>query len=350
MPTLVTLVPTTSGSLSCSVGRTGQAVVWISLAMSENFLAMQPNRPSRTSGPGVDRSTSHRSTSRITRPPRGAVIIGPHQRQDHRSHRGPVETPSSRGSMSQPSPPRGERRARRPGDGSTTTCRPTALRLASICVISLVLGAPGESLTATCSGGTDLPASNFFAASGSPAGVSPRSGATKPGRSGGITESATEPIDLSAVGGLDALPVDGERDGMADIGILDRLVFIVMKSTHGPGPLTNRGLIAGSCALREVADREDSVQRDREGIVALALEEPRAGRGRVRRSVRIGSDRDRRVGWDRLRGPSSRCAPTTATCRVGSSRSCRVPKRRDDCRIPPWCPRPWAPARYRAAT
>ena len=35
-----------------------------------------------------------------------------------------------------------------------------------------------ESLTAMCSGGTDLPSSNFFAASGSPPGFSPRFGAT----------------------------------------------------------------------------------------------------------------------------------------------------------------------------
>ena len=40
MPTFVTFAPTTSGSFSCSVGSNGQAVVWISLAMSTNFLAV----------------------------------------------------------------------------------------------------------------------------------------------------------------------------------------------------------------------------------------------------------------------------------------------------------------------
>jgi hypothetical protein len=40
MPALVTLAPTTSGSLLRTVGRIGHAVVWISLAISTNFLAI----------------------------------------------------------------------------------------------------------------------------------------------------------------------------------------------------------------------------------------------------------------------------------------------------------------------
>ena len=80
--------------------------------------------------------------------------------------------------MSQPSAPSTRAEELVVGVGSTTTSRPAALRLASIRAISFLLASLAASLTAMCSGGTDLPSSNFFAASGSPPGFSPRSGAT----------------------------------------------------------------------------------------------------------------------------------------------------------------------------
>ena len=104
-----------------------------------------------------------------------------------------------------------------------TTSRPIAFRLAWIWAVSLMAAGPASSLIARCSGGTDLPSSSFFAASGSPVGVSPRSGATYPGTSDGITESANEPA--SSPPKMVSMPCRSmaQRDRMADIGVLELL-------------------------------------------------------------------------------------------------------------------------------
>ena len=106
-----------------------------------------------------------------------------------------------------------------------------------------------------------------------------------------------------------------------------------MSSTHGPGPLMNRGSIAGSCALPSSAHRQYPVQRDRERVVTVALEEPLSWpqpRPVQFELEAIGICGPIGIGCG---SPNSRYAPRTALCRFGSSRSCKVPTPRDDCRI-----------------
>ena len=218
--------PTTSGSFSRFIGRYGRQSSGSRWQCRRTSWRLQPTPPTRTSAPAVDQRTSDRSIW-----PRCSIPDSCHR------HRAPAgarlwNPPWASRDTRHPRTTR-ERRLRRraemssSGTLSMTNSRPTALRLAMSWSASLSATAPGVALIAKCSGGTDLPSSNFFAASGSPAGFKPRHPVRRhPGMSDGISNRRAVRSPPSTVW----MPCRSMASAMAcrTSGSLIFCVFIVM--------------------------------------------------------------------------------------------------------------------------